>query len=122
MQIRRKAVTAVATLGMAVACLAVGAGTAAAGTNGQQIKLFDTSSTVNSFRLSGPDQSGQWVSRCWNRQGMTTYASGWWWKGTVQVDYYHGSNCNSGYWASTSVEVPRHQDHSDWTQLYLHDQ
>ncbi|TVL92466.1 hypothetical protein [Streptomyces sp. SAJ15] len=120
MRIAKKVVTAVAALGLAGAGLVVGAGTAAAGTNGQQIRLTDASSTIMSMRVSGPAHNGQWSSGCFNRSGMTILTSGWWWKGDVRVEYYHGYGCTN-YWSADDVHVPADQGKENWVYLYKHD-
>ncbi|MFC0597805.1 hypothetical protein [Streptomyces palmae] len=97
MRIRSKIRTGVAALGMAVAGVALAAGPAAAGSNGNQIRFYDNDGTVYSVWVSGYNQNGQWVSNCFGTPHSTTNLDGWWWSGYVHIDAYHNSSC-SGSW------------------------
>ncbi|KUJ66914.1 hypothetical protein ACZ90_31215 [Streptomyces albus subsp. albus] len=80
-------------MGIAAAGLALAAGPAAAGTNGQQIRFYDNDGTAYSIFVYGKDQSGHWVGQCFDTPHSTTYINGWWWKETVSFSVYRTAGC-----------------------------
>ncbi|MER7533857.1 hypothetical protein ABTX77_03590 [Streptomyces sp. NPDC097704] len=93
MNIRRK--LAVSSVAAVLATLsAVGlAGTAHAGTNGQQIVFQDRLGTVYSINLWGNDQNGNLVEHCFATPRDDNYLTGWWWKGYVGYTGWSNSDC-----------------------------
>ncbi|MFD7019888.1 hypothetical protein [Streptomyces sp. NPDC059161] len=116
----KKALTAVATAGMAITCLLGGAGSAAAGTNGQKLYFHDVnpSRVTASVLVQGYNESGRWVTHCFNTNGDPWKAlDGLWWVGQIAYADYPVVNCQGNRIYSGSAEVPVNQGSQDWTQI-----
>ncbi|MCX4399673.1 hypothetical protein OG887_41860 (plasmid) [Streptomyces sp. NBC_00053] len=112
----RRIATAAATLGMLGAAVIGGAGSASAGSNGQQIRFHDGKGTVTSLYIVGYNHDGQSVGHCFSTPNVDNYFSGWWWKGNINV-YIHTDNesCSgSPYGLLSYYSVPAYQADSDW--------
>ncbi|MEU1375456.1 hypothetical protein ABZ442_17595 [Streptomyces triculaminicus] len=115
MNIRRKIATAAVTAAVAGAGLVAGTGSAWAGSNGQQLQVDDASGMARSVMVQGSNQSGDWVSHCFNvNPGTSTPMSGWWWKGNTYVSVSSSSNCQGGYFFSRSINVNKEQSWGDY--------
>lgn len=96
-------VAVTATLG-AVACGLLGAGTASAGTNGQQINYYSHHSYGQC--TTGKNQEGKSISNC------TSFAApagsnkdeGYWWVGQVNITWY---NIDHRSTAHSTCDVPK---------------
>ena len=102
-----------AATAVAAVALAAPLTTVFAGSNGQQIAVYEDIS-VSSVCISGYNQSAVWTSRCFNTPASrygTNYGdlTGWWWKGPVYIDDY-----NPSYVATATCTVPTYQAGSDW--------
>jgi hypothetical protein len=87
--------TAVTTLGLLGVAVFGGAGTAVAGTNGQQIKFIDSKRTVLSLWVEGNNQNGEYWAHCFPTLNYTNYLSGYWYKGDVRLyAYTTNTNCD----------------------------
>ena len=99
--------------------LSAGSGEAAAGTNGQNIQLQGFDGLTGAY-ISGYNQWGeythQWVWLNPSGWGSVEGWSWWWWKGTVNIDWYwfdnswfRQSNCwvpiDQGGWNYTTCGV-----------------
>lgn len=102
--LQRKSLVAVtATLGV-VACGLLGAGTAAAGTNGQQINYYSHQAVKQC--TTGTNQSGAKVKNCTElRQGGPNLDRGYWWVGRVSIEWYR-----TGSTVSSTCDVPKKQN------------
>lgn len=109
---------AAATLALATAGVLTGAGTASAGTNGQQISYTDHSGGYrHSIEIYGYNEYGQETLGCFNiNAGGTTNISWWWWRGDTTVKAYSSWNCQNNYSWGTHVNVPYSQP-GDWTYV-----
>ncbi|KUJ65773.1 hypothetical protein ACZ90_43520 [Streptomyces albus subsp. albus] len=101
---------------MAVAGVALAAGPAAAGSNGQQIRFYDNVGTVYSIMLIGQDQNGDPATGCFQTPHSRTDINGWWWKGFLTVRAYSDSGCSERL-AEGEVNVPKEQS-SDYTAAW----
>lgn len=109
------AVSLAAVLAMTVA------GAAFAGTNGQQVKVYE-SSNIGSLCMAGYNQSGSYANYWFEAPASifhTNSYGGYWWRtynGTpVFLDYYSGSG-QLNYLGSNSCSVPEYQPGDDWWQ------
>ena len=107
--------------GVAAVSLIGAALPAYAGTNGQQIRVYE-SSNVASLCISGYNQNASFVSYCFTAPANiynTDSYSGYWWKtyfGTVvALDYYGASNWTN-YVGSNTCDVPEYRSESNWWQ------
>ncbi|MFB8089401.1 hypothetical protein [Streptomyces sp. NPDC055992] len=117
--IAARAAVAAGSLALAATGLIAGAGTAAAGSNGQQISYTDhaTPGLRHSIELYGYNHNGEESLGCFTiNSGGTTQIGGWWWRGDLVVKAYNTSNCTNGYSWGTHVAVPYSQS-SDWTYV-----
>ncbi|MFI0721288.1 hypothetical protein [Streptomyces sp. NPDC021224] len=97
------------------------AGTASAGTNGQQLRFYDSEHMVYSVYVVGPDQNGNTVSHCFSTPTTDNHFTGWWWKGQVRLYIYtdvYNWNCNNMQEGMVGVNVPAYQSGSDWYTVY----
>lgn len=103
-----------ATLGMLAGialALSIGPGIAAAGTNGQQIYIYDlVSPQQSSVQVCGTNQNNNYVCHSWPTPTSTTELSGWWWVGPVTINNY---DANGNLLGQTSCDVPKAQS-SNW--------
>jgi hypothetical protein len=110
----RKISTSFLSAVFVIAALAFSAHPAAAGTNGQQLRLDITCSyapVMAEIKVSGYNQNGDYVT--WyaspNAKGVNT--SNWWWVGKVTIDYkFAGINSYTGYpfsWYETYADIPQ---------------
>jgi hypothetical protein len=92
----------------------VGAGTALAGTNGQQIHIINpepSSTAAVQVRLIGTNQNGDMVDQTLNfPQGGDIWDSNWWWTGPVTVEEFGPNQWVGGF----TVDVPSYQFNNDW--------
>ncbi|MEV7547580.1 hypothetical protein [Streptomyces sp. NPDC089915] len=117
--IAARAAAAAGSLALATTGVLVGAGTASAGTNGQQISFTDhaTPGYRHSIELYGYNNNGEESLGCFNiNSGGTTRISGWWWRGDLTVKSYNSYNCQNNYSWGTHVSVPYSQS-GDWTYV-----
>lgn len=113
-----------ATLGLVGAAVVSSAGTAAAASNGQQIRFYDSAHRVYAVYIRGQNQDGITVGHCFSTPVTDNYLPGWWWKGQVLIYTYESpsnTSCdgvadglNSGSW------VPKTQSGSDWYTIDDH--
>ena len=114
---------------LAAAALATGAAAAGnaplaqAGTNGQQIQLCTSVATVTgTATILGTNQNGlgifsprfplvAFVGRC-------TPIWGWWWKGTVNLNWYHA---DGSFYRSSTCRVPVNQGLNNWVSCIAPD-
>lgn len=96
-------------------------GSAFAGTNGQQIKMYE-SSNIGSVCIYGYNQNASWVGYCFEASATifhTNSYAGYWWKTyngvPVELDYYAGS-AQANYMGYNNCSVPEYQSGSDWWQ------
>lgn len=90
------------TLGVVAGCLLVsGAGTASAGSNGQQINYY--SHTAYGQCTTGYNQNDQYTQNCTYLESGPNLDYGYWWVGGVDITWYNddGSTVNS------TCNVPR---------------
>ncbi|GGP34857.1 hypothetical protein [Streptomyces abikoensis] len=113
---------AVAGIGLAAVLATTGvvatAGTALAGTNGQQVSVRDTKANLNSVRLTGKNQHGEPVTTCVDFNGPIAKKAGWWWKGGISLKGYSGFGCSGRVLRSANKSVPETWD-SDWFEIRL---
>ena len=118
---------ALAGLAVSVAAFGATAGTAAAGTNGQQLAI-EPNCDANWVFIQGHNQNWNGRNPNWAHQwlrvpaafpdafgcyGQDTYDWGWWWKGWVRIDAYW--NYGRGYQGTRWVYVPTNQGWgNDW--------
>lgn len=113
--VKKRMATAAATLGLLGVAVFGSAGTAAAGTNGQQIKFTDSKRAVYSLWVEGHNQNGEYWAHCFATPAMDNYLSGYWYKGNVRLyAYTTNSNCDgmsrAGY---AEYYIPEYYG-SDW--------
>ncbi|GGV96809.1 hypothetical protein GCM10015535_66920 [Streptomyces gelaticus] len=101
---------AAATLALAGTGLFAGAGSAAAGTNGQQLSF--SSSFVDKVYACGSNQNGVRVCSGWRDVSSPTWTDlhGYWWKGAVDV---YGLKNGVNYVYAATCYVPEKQS-GDW--------
>ncbi|MFI6640064.1 hypothetical protein [Streptomyces sp. NPDC050504] len=117
--IAARTATAVVTAALAATGVLVGAGTASAGSNGQQIIFRDKAmpNYRHSVELYGYNHNGEETLGCFNiNSGGTTYISGWWWRGPLTVKSYNSYNCQNSYSWGTNISVPYSQS-DDWVTV-----
>ncbi|SEL29248.1 hypothetical protein [Streptacidiphilus jiangxiensis] len=113
MNIRKIATLAGATVLALTAGVGL-AGTAHAGTRGQQILLLNNTGYTSSFWVSGRDQNGNFAGGCFATTGYQTWVSGWWWTGNVTAAAYHGTtNCSGSAYTQTDAYIPTSSS-NDW--------
>ena len=99
------------------------AANATAGTNGQQIKVYEQTN-IGSLCVYGYNQNASWVNQCFTAPARIynyTTIGGWWWKsyfGTDPLLDYYGSSSLTNYLGSNSCYVPEYQPGNDWTICY----
>lgn len=91
------------------------------GCNGQQLAL-GASCDANWAYIRGTNQDNNYVSQWFLvpaavpengcQPPSPSYDSGWWWKGTTQIDGYWQQG--SGYAGTVNANVPAYQDSSVW--------
>lgn len=92
-----------------------------AGTNGQQIKLYEASN-IGSVCIYGYNQNASWIQYCPTAPAAifhTNNYSGYWWKtynGVPVSLYYYGAADWTNYLGSNTCSVPEYQPGSDWWQ------
>ncbi|KUJ39634.1 hypothetical protein ACZ90_69170 [Streptomyces albus subsp. albus] len=119
MSMRSKVRTGATALGLAAAGVALAAGPAAAGTNGQQIRFYDNVGSVYSIRVIGQNEMGLDTYGCFGTPHARTDISGWWWKEAVTVQAFTNGSCSGEPVATnTNVYVPKAQD-GDWKNVYF---
>ncbi|MEU1816837.1 hypothetical protein ABZ543_16785 [Streptomyces roseifaciens] len=118
---RRMAATGAASIALATAGLLATSGTAAAGSNGQQIHFKDTKRKVASIWIYGSNQNGQAVGLCWQTPDADTYVRGHWWKGIVDVRLFRNRHCdeaNRGVITTLHPKIPKQQDGNFYKVTY----
>ncbi|MEU8583052.1 hypothetical protein ACX9I7_29490 [Streptomyces sp. L500] len=114
-RLRRMAMATACTAALA-GSLALGAGVAFAGNNGQQIHFQDRRHKVASIWLDGKNQDGKPVQFCWMTPATDTYIRDNWWVGRMEITEFRNRHCdheNNGVVGYLHPNVPRMQD-SDW--------
>lgn len=109
-----------AGLALAAAGVLTSAGTASAGSNGQQISYTDHAGAGyrHSIEIYGYNQNGEESLGCFNiNSGGTTKIGGWWWRGDATVKVFNSYNCQNNYSWGTHVSVPFSQSGYDWTDV-----
>lgn len=94
------------------AVLIIAAPLAFAGSNGQQITIYEGSATY-SVRISGDNQVGEEIHQIVNTPDYPTWDSGHWWKGTVQITSYTGTDATGTDEGTLDCDVPVSQS-SNW--------
>ncbi|MGW1195667.1 hypothetical protein ACWD4B_07355 [Streptomyces sp. NPDC002536] len=118
----KKTLMGVAGAGLAVSSVVGGAGTAAAGSNGQQIVYHNINRpgfpNPYSIRVSGTNQNGiQVTSRCFYTEGGEwTNLDGYWWVGKVSYTTYYNAKCDGASINSGSIVVPKERT-GDWVAI-----
>lgn len=100
---RLGAVTATLSV-VASGLLGVGAGTALAGNNGQQINYY--SQYAHAQCTTGKNQEGKSIERCTQLQMGSNPNSGYWWVGPVNITW-HRANNNT---VQSTCRVPQQQN------------
>jgi hypothetical protein len=91
---------------------ALGSSAAFAGTNGQQLALYNPSSDSVTFNLSGYNQYGQYSTQSVPAYGgQTVNDYDWWWQYGLTV---HEIDNTTGQQTNFEVDVPAVQSGSDW--------
>jgi hypothetical protein len=105
-------VTSVAAL-LAATLVFVAPGVSQAGTNGQQLVVFNYD--AHSIEICGFNQNGQAECPKFNLSFVygEHFINGWWWKGLVTVGYYSGYN-ESGLIGNWQANVPTVQFTGDY--------
>ena len=94
------------------ATLAVSGGDAFAGTNGQEVVVYNANSPSTYVAVCGANQNNQQVCSSWgyNPRGAESSLSGWWWKGWVRIYTNAGTSYScyvapsmSGNWVGCSI-------------------
>ncbi|GEB60115.1 hypothetical protein [Streptomyces gardneri] len=98
----------IAATGAALAVL--GSGSAFAGTNGQQLRFYDTQGDTYSIRVAGWNHADEYTTACFNTPVKDNYIGGWWWKGNLHWVGYSGAGC------SGEVTVGEKQDYVEPNQ------
>ncbi|MFJ8015600.1 hypothetical protein [Streptomyces sp. NPDC096339] len=119
--VRRKIAAIVGSIGLALGIGLVTAGSAHAGSNGQQIMILNNGGSAKTVLVWGNDQNGNSVKQCFSISGYETWISGWWWKGSMSVYWYdYSTNCsnnnpsNSSY--SWTADIPATSS-NDWQAI-----
>ncbi|GCD96788.1 hypothetical protein [Embleya hyalina] len=102
------------TVTMAAGAVVTGAGTASAGTNGQQIHFVDLYGKTQSIHIEGPNQNGQWTALCVNTPSEHKYVDGWWWKGNITFTHYAFSDCQFQYQSQKVEYVAPYLPNTDY--------
>lgn len=117
-------VATAATLGLAISGLLAGAGSAAAGSNGQKLLFHNWNPSngpaVYSVQVSGYNEQGNWVQHCFQTNGNEwTNFDGWWWVGNISYATYYNYNCTGAMMGNYTVDVPKDQGRngSDWVVI-----
>ncbi|MEV6603772.1 hypothetical protein [Kutzneria sp. NPDC051319] len=122
---------ATATVAVVLGLLVAGAGTATAGTNGQQLVLcapkHGASNTVWHANVTGTNEKGQQINdspivRVGNPGACTYYLQRWWWKGHTTLHWWFQLTDGSYEQAPapdtwTTCEVPT-SNKTDWWVCY----
>jgi hypothetical protein len=108
--------TAIGAIGLVASVLP-----ASAGTNGQHIKLYE-SSNIGSLCISGYNQSASLVTLCTTAPAAifnyNNYGSHWWkvYNGVPQSISYYGTSSYGNYLGANTCWVPEYQPGNDWWQ------
>jgi hypothetical protein len=94
------------------AILIIAAPVAFAGSDGQQLDIYEGSAT-NSVKITGDNQYGNKVQQTLNTPSYPTQDPGHWWKGTVQITSYTGTDGTGGDEGTLDCYVPVSQS-SNW--------
>ncbi|MFD7560652.1 MULTISPECIES: hypothetical protein [unclassified Streptomyces] len=118
---RHKIAAVVGSVGLALTLGLATAGSAHAGSRGQQIMVLDNGGTAKSFLVRGNDQDGNPVRRCFSVSGYQTWISGWWWRDNMTVYWYdYSTSCNNNNAEnasySWSVNIPVTSS-NDWQAI-----
>ncbi len=107
----RKRLLPLAAASGTVACglLGVGAGTASAGVNGQQINYYSRHSYAQC--TTGANQNGDTIRNCTQLRIGSNPNQGYWWVGQVAITWYHPDHT----YASSICTVPKSQDGDSFT-------
>jgi hypothetical protein len=122
----RRALVAMVTLAcVATGGVALGAGQAAAGTNGQHVHIYaHHGDGFGSAQIHGTDQNGNHVDspKLHLEHGKTPWTkdrdmadSNQWWKGTIAIDWFNWAT--GEYITSSTCEVPTSQ-WSNWKDCW----
>jgi hypothetical protein len=99
-----------ATLGVvASGLLTAGAGTALAGSNGQQVNYY--SRFAHAQCTTGKSQGGENIKNCTQLQMGANPAQGIWWVGPVSITWYRANNST----AQSTCHVPPQQNEDFFT-------
>ncbi|MGH3874280.1 MAG: hypothetical protein ACRDSR_22735 [Pseudonocardiaceae bacterium] len=105
---RGRLIAFTATLG---ALLEAGAGTASAGTNGQQVNYYSHYSYAQC--TTGTNQNGADIRNCTQLRIGSNPDQGYWWVGPVSITWYHPDHSHG----TSTCDVPASQD-SDFFTCY----
>lgn len=106
---RNHLIPVTATLGVVACALAdSGAGTAAAGTNGQHINYH--SRNARGQCTTGTNQNGQIVQNCTLLHAGENPDHDYWWVGTVNINWYDTDD----RYVSSTCDVPKSNDNGDF--------
>ncbi|MGC0417784.1 hypothetical protein [Embleya sp. AB8] len=106
--------TGALTVTMAAGAVVTGAGSASAGSNGQQIEFVDLYGKTLSIRIEGRNQNGEWVSGCFYTPSDQTYIQGWWWKGNITFTHYAATGCRFDYQSQKTEYVAPYLPNTDY--------
>lgn len=114
----RKAMVTAGAVALAVGGGIATSGNAWAGTNGQQINYHKSRDNHTlSVRVSGTNQNGVRVVKCFDTPGSGNYLAGWWWKGDVEFGRYGGWGCTGSHVDGFGLTVPA-SNPSDWYDVW----
>ncbi|MFF1477633.1 hypothetical protein ACFVYD_08660 [Streptomyces sp. NPDC058301] len=105
----KKFAMAATTGALAVAGVAATGGTAFAGTDGQQIVIYDETHRVESIKIQGFNQKGQPTTACLATPGYETRMYGWWWRDSMHFSKWTDKTCgkDGGAWLGSQDEWVR---------------
>ncbi|MFC0843725.1 hypothetical protein ACFH04_08325 [Streptomyces noboritoensis] len=116
MNMGKKILMAAATGTLAVAGMAATSGTAFAGSNGQQIVIYDDTHKVGSIKIQGSNHKGEPTTTCLATPGYETRMSGWWWRDYMHFSKWTDSTCggNGGAYLGSQDEWVPPSRADDW--------
>ncbi|ATZ25273.1 hypothetical protein ACFZBM_27030 [Streptomyces lavendulae] len=117
----KKFLMGLAAAGLAASSVIGGAGAAFAGSNGQQIVFHDVQAPnaphAYSIKITGTNQNGQPVSRCFFTEGEEWYnVNGYWWVGQVSYQTYYNAKCTGATIVSRTAWIPKERT-GDWVAI-----
>ncbi|MFH9725863.1 hypothetical protein ACH4M4_23295 [Streptomyces sp. NPDC017254] len=106
----------VAATGAALAVL--GSGSAFAGSNGQQLRFYDTVGETYSIQVAGWNQAGEYTAACFNTPVKDNRIGGWWWKGDLHWVGYSNSGCTGSVTVSERQDTVATNQADDWWLIH----